>query len=144
MICTRPFWPYLLVFVLPIITAFASLGIVSQLPDCGGDEPWWEAGHIRLAFLPGLLNLLPLAWLLSRTPKVREAAVISGLMGTAQFALPQGAFAAYAIGPGAGGQIGNASCTISSFSLLWVMPGMFILWLVCVIMGAAILYGKLR
>ena len=135
-------WPFLLLSVVPIVTGLTGFAILTGLPDCGVDEPGWQAGHIRLAFLPGLLNLLPLVWLFSRTTRVKQVGGIFGLMGAAQFALPQAAFAAYAAGPGAAGQIGNASCTVSSFILIWLAPAMIILWLVCVIMGGLMLRYK--
>ena len=97
---------------------------------------------MRLAFLPGLLNPAPLAWLFSPDPQVRQAAGISGLMGLAQLALPQAAVAYYAAVPGAEGQAANASCTVSSFLLIWLIPGMIALWLICVIMGLAILLRR--
>ncbi len=137
-----PVWPFLLVFILPIITALAGFAIITGLPDCGVDEPWWEAGHIRLAFLPGLLNLLPLVWLPSSIRLVRQAAIVSGFMGAAQFALPQAAFAAYAAGPGATGQLANGSCAISSFMLPWLALAMLILWLMGVITGAMMVRRK--
>ena len=135
-------WPLLLVVILPIITALAGFAISTGLPDCGVDEPGWEVEHIRLAFLPGLLNLLPLVWLLSSVRLVRQAAIVAGLMGAAQFALPQAALAAYAAGPGVAGHLGNGSCAISSFMLPWLVLAMLILWLVCVITGAMIMRRK--
>ena len=137
-----PVWPFLLVFILPVITALAGFAIVTGLPDCGVDEPWWEPGHIRLAFLPGLLNLLPLVWLLSSVRLVRQAAIVAGFMGAAQFALPQAALAAYAAGPGAEGQLGTGFCAISSFMLPWLALAMLILWLVCLVTGAIMLRRK--
>ena len=140
----RPLWPFLSVFVLPVITALAGFAIVFSLPECGADEAWWEIGHMRLAFLPGILNLFPILWLVSRRPSVKLAGGLAGIMGGAQLLLPQAALAYYAVGPGAGGQGGNAACTVSSYLLLWLAPGMLILWLVCVILGAAILNGMTR
>ena len=130
-----PRWPFLLVFVLPVITALASFAILTAMPQCGGDEPWWEAKHFRLAFLPGILNLVPLAWLVSKSLPASQAGGIAGIMGAAQFALPQAALAYYAAVPGAGGQLGNPSCTVSVFLLPWLVPSMVILWIICVIIG---------
>ena len=62
---------------------------------------------MRLAFLPGAVNLLPILWLLSRTPSVKLAGGLAGIMGGAQFLLPQAALSYYAVGPGADGQAGN-------------------------------------
>ena len=131
----KPIWPFLLVFVLPIIASLASFALLTAIPQCGNDETWWEAKHVRLAFLPGILNLLPLAWLISGSLLARQAGAIAGIMGAAQFALPQAALAYYAAVPGVGGQIGIPSCTVSVFLLPWLVPGIFILWIGCVIAG---------
>jgi hypothetical protein len=140
----RPLSRFLLVFLIPVLTALSSFAIVLSLPDCGIDEPAWELGHMRLAFLPGVLNLVPILWLLSRAPRVKQAAGVAGIMGGAQFLLPQAAIAYYAAVPGAGGQGVNAACSVSSFLLLWLVTGMIILWLVCVILGVAVLHSMAR
>ena len=87
------------------------------------------------AGLPGVLNLIPLAWLFSTSLPARQAGGIAGIMGAAQFALPQAGMAYYGAVPGAGGQIGNPSCTVSVFLLPWLVPSMVILWIGCVITG---------
>ena len=97
-----------------------------------------------LAFLPGIVNLVPLIWLLSRNIKVKQAGGLSGIMGGAQFLLPQAAIAYYAAGPGAGGQGGNLACSVSIFLLPWLAPGMIVLWLACVVLGVAALHGITR
>ena len=139
-----PIWPFLFVFVLPPVAAMVSFAIVSVMPQCGADETWWEAKHVRLAFLPGALSLVPLGWLFSKSPIARQAGGIAGLMGASQFALPQAALAYYAAVPGAEGQLGNASCTVSVFLLPWLAPSMVILWITCVIMGIVPLRKLIR
>lgn len=131
----KPHWPFSLLFFIPLITSLAGFVILAEVPRCGGDEPWWEAKHVRLAFLPGVLNLVPLAWLFFKPQSTRQAGLTAGIMGAAQFALPQAALAYYAAVPGADGQIGNPSCTVSVFLLPWLVPSMVILWLGCVIIG---------
>ena len=69
---------------------------------------------------------------------------IARIMGGTQFLLPQAAIAYYPAGPGAGGHGGNAGCSIFSYLLLWLVPGMIVLRLVCVISGAAGLHGMAR
>lgn len=138
-------WPLLLVFGLPLVAGLAGFAILSVMPQCGGDETWWEAKYVRLAFLPGVLNLVPLAWLFSKSSIARQAGGLAGIMGAAQFALPQAALAYYAAVPGAAvpgaeGQLDNASCTISVFLLPWLAPSMVILWIICVIIGIVALH----
>ena len=99
---------------------------------------------MRLAFLPGMLGLLPLVWLFSHKPKVKQAAGLAGLMGAAQFALPQAAVAYYSAVPGSGSQIGNPSCTISSFLLTWLVLGMIVMWILGVLLGTTVLRATAR
>lgn len=144
---SNPRWPFLILFILPIIAALASFAFLTLIPQCGGYETWWEAKHVRLAFLPGVLSIFPLACLFSGSLPARQAGGIAGLMGAAQFALPQAALAYYAAVSGSANpvsesQIGNPSCTVSVFLLPWLAPSMVILWVACVIIGIVAL-GKL-
>ena len=132
----NPSWPFLLVFLLPLIAALASIGILTEMPKCGSDETWWEAKHVRLAFLPGVVGLIPLAWLFSSSLPAKQAGGIAGIMGAAQFALPQASVAYYAAVAEAGSQVGNPSCTVSVFLLPWLVPSIVVLWFGCLIMGA--------
>ena len=86
----NPRWPFSLVFVFPVFTALAGFAFLTAMPQCGGDEPWWEEKHVRLAFLPGILNLAPLAWLFSKSLPARQAGGIAGIMGTVETALAYG------------------------------------------------------
>ena len=52
-------WPLLLVALSPIVVAPVTVGIIMALPDCGVDEPGWRLHHLRLALLPGLVDLCP-------------------------------------------------------------------------------------
>ena len=109
----RPLWPLLLVLVSPVLTAPISLALISSIPDCGLDEPWWELPRIQRALLPGLVDLLPFLWLASSGTRVRQAAIIAGLIGAARFAAPQVSVALYA--ESSGGLASAPACNVSSF-----------------------------
>ena len=76
-------WPLLLVAMSPIVVAPVTVGIILALPDCGLDEPAWRLHHMRLALLPGLVNIRALSWLASSNAPVRHAAVVATLIGLA-------------------------------------------------------------
>lgn len=133
----RSLWPFLFLFLSPLVTAPITAVIIFSLPDCGADEPWWELRHMQRAFLPGLADLLPFVWLVSPASRVKWAGAIAGLVGAVRFAFPQLAIAMYA--SGSGGQINDPSCSVSSFLLAVLAPSMLVLWLLSSIIGALIL-----
>jgi hypothetical protein len=135
----RPLLPYLLLSASPMLTLPIGRIILTSLPDCGIDEPWWELGHFELALLPALADFLPFLWLVSGTPKVRRAALFAGLMGAARFAIPQAVTLDYGLSTIA--QPGNSACTISSpFVAALVAPIILALWLVSALVAALILF----
>src|SRR3990170_1326920 len=105
--------PYLVLAASPLLTLPISGIILESIPDCGDDEPWWELGHFEIALVPAMADLLPFLWLVSGTPRVRRAAIVAGLMGSARYAIPQAATLIYSIS--SGGQALNPECTISSY-----------------------------
>ncbi len=133
----RPLWPFLILSLSPLVIAPVTVGIISSLPDCGLDEPWWELRHMQLAFLPGLMNFLPFLWLISHRTNVRWAALVAGVMGATRFALPQVSIALYSAS--SGGQLGDPSCSVSIFLLALLIPLMAAAWLVSIVVGAVVL-----
>lgn len=124
------------------MVAPVTYGIIMALPDCGLDEPWWELRHLRLALLPGLVDLLALAWLASRTAAVRRAAVVAGFMGVARFVLPQ---AGLLYAASSAGQVLDPACSVSVFFLAAVLaPMMLALWLGSALVIAVMLYRGSR
>ena len=135
----RPIWPLLLVFLSPLVTLPITGIVISSLPECGNDLPWWQVGHLRLALLPGVVDLVPFVWLLSAKSRVKHAAAIAGVIGVARVALPQltlGFIAARygppegtTFGPSAGDYLGrDPSCFVSPFMLapvILLMLGIF-------------------
>jgi len=124
------------------VTLLAGWLILASLPDCGIDEPWWELHNFELALLPGLLDFLPFLWLFSGTPGVRGPAIVAGLIGSARYAILQGATLIYS--SSSGGQASNEDCTISVFFLVVLVPLMLTLWLVSALIAAAILLRARR
>jgi len=85
-----PLYPFLLLFLVPLVTASITFLILLRLPGCVvGDESSWDLRHAQMAFLPGAANLLPFLWLMSPTARVRRSAMVAGLIGAAVFTLPQ-------------------------------------------------------
>lgn len=134
-----PRWPFFLVFALLLIASLVSFALLRTIPQFGGGETWREAKHMRLAFLPGVLNIVLLVWFFSGSLPARQAGGLAGIMGAPQFDLPQAALAYYSTVPGAEVQVGNAPCTVSVFLLPWLVPSMVILWTSCVIIGTVAL-----
>jgi hypothetical protein len=114
------------VILSPLATLPITGAIIWFLPDCGVDEPWWQLGHIRLALLPGLLDLVPLVWLVSARAKVRRAAAVAGVIGVARVALPQLVVGLYAAGYG--GEGAGPSCSVSVFLLTPLVLLMLGVW----------------
>ena len=86
------------------------------MPICGVDEPWWQLAHMRLALLPGFLDLVTIIWLASAMPQVRKAAAVAGVTGVIRVAWPQVAVGFYSAS--SGGQDGDPDCAVSSFLLV--------------------------
>ena len=63
------------------IGAEAILGIVAANAVC-------PDGYVLAALSPGLLNLVPLLWLLSRRVEIRRAAIIASILGGLRFVIP--------------------------------------------------------
>ncbi len=124
----RPLWPLFLVVLSPLVTIPIIGIVISFLPECGNDEPWWQVEHLRLALLPGMVDLVPFVWLLSAKTRVKRAAAIAGVIGVARLALPQLTLALIAmryggqegsIGPPAGDYLSrDPSCFVSPFMLV--------------------------
>jgi hypothetical protein len=104
----------------PVLTLPIARILLWVIPDCGDDEPWWELRHFQLALAPGLVDLLPFLWLLSRAPAVRRTALVAAVMGSVRYAIPQVATLIYSTSSGA--QTSNADCTISSFFVAALAP----------------------
>ena len=138
----KPLWPLLLVALSPIVVAPAIGGILSVLPDCGIDEPWWRLRHFYLALLPGLVDLLPFLWLMSDAGRVRRAATVAGLIGSTRFVLPSVAVALYA---GSSGQALDSGCNVSVYFLATVLvPMMLVLWTGSALAIALMVYRSRR
>ncbi len=70
----RPLYPFLLLFLVPIVTGSITFLILLRLPGCViGDDSSWELPHAQMAFLPGVANLLHFLWLMSPTARVRTS-----------------------------------------------------------------------
>ncbi len=134
----RWFLPYLVLSVSPALTLPISLNILFSLPDCGIDEPWWELRHFEIALLPALADFLPFLWLVSGIARVRQAAVVAGLVGAARYAIPQAATLTY--GMSLGGQTLNPECSISSlFVGALLVPLILALWFASALIAAVVL-----
>lgn len=53
----------------------------------GGDY-WCQPLPIALALTPGILNLVPIGWLLSHDPKTRVAALVAMVLGALRLIVP--------------------------------------------------------
>ena len=80
---------------------------------------------MRLALLPGVVDLVPFVWLLSTKTRVKHAAAIAGVIGVARVALPQLMLAFIAARYGGQGPFGpsagtyrDPSCFIDPFMLV--------------------------
>ena len=133
----RPLWPLLLVILSPLVTLPITGGIIWLLPDCGVDEPWWQLGHMRLALLPGLVDLVPFVWLASAKAQGRRAAAVAGVIGVARAALPQLAVGLYAASYF--GQGGDPACSVSVFLLASLILLMLGIWAASALLSAFVL-----
>jgi len=90
--------PYLVGLTLPFVTVPLTIFWVDQVtgtsvcvtvPSLAIDKVWHcERNSVLLTLLPGVLNLLPFAWLASRLAEVRRAAVVAGSLGAARLTIP--------------------------------------------------------
>ena len=142
----RPVLPYLVLSVSPLATLLIGWNILQSIPVCFEDDPWWELRHFQLALLPALLDVLPFLWLVSGTRGVRGAAIAAGLMGTARYAVLQGATLRYSASFSGQhyGSISDCTGTISIFFVLWLVPLMLALWLVSALISAVIVLRASR
>ena len=145
----RPLYPFLLLFLLPIATAPITFLILLHLPGCViGDESSWELRHAKMAFLPGVANLLPFLWLMSPTAKVRRSAMVAGLTGATLFALPQvGLIFPFIEGMTVSGSLSSCPGYVYVHPLyvgILVLPAMLILWFVSTLLGTVIFFRITR
>ena len=95
------YWPFAWILLSPVVTvplmflvlnlsAHFSAAELEQEP--GGLERWGRTffylRDVRLAHMPGLLNLLALAWLACPSAQTKLAAVLAGLLGAVRLAVP--------------------------------------------------------
>jgi len=131
----RPRYPFLLVYLLPIATVPLTLLLLWSLPTgCViGDFPTWELRYAQVALLPGVANLLPFLWLMSKTARVRRSAIVAGLIGAARFVIPQ-VMLLFITTSGCSGSV-----YVEPYALLVrLLPLMFILWVVSTLLGTGI------
>jgi hypothetical protein len=130
------------VILSPLVTLPISGGILFLLPSCGIDEPWWQLGHLRLALLPGLVDLVAFVWLVSANIQVKKVAATAGVMGVVRVALPQLAVGLYAAR--LGGQASDPECAISVFLLMPMTALMLAVWVVTALIAAFMFWRVTR
>jgi hypothetical protein len=94
-------WHWLFVWItfIPVVTipvtavltdriAYGIPGACQVTPGFFGAVPECPRTAILLMLTPGLLNLVPLWWLLSRDPKTRLAALAAGSLGLLRLVVP--------------------------------------------------------
>ena len=125
-----PRYPFLLVFLLPIVTVPLTLLLFLSLPTgCViGDTSTLELLYAEVALLPGVANLLPFLWLMSKAARVRRSAIVAGRIGAARFVVPQ--VMLFFITTGCSGKI-----FVDPYKLLLLVPLMLILWVVSTLLG---------
>ncbi len=135
----RPLYPFLLVYLLPIVTVPITFLLLLSLPTgCViGDSSTWELRYAQVAFLPGVANLLPFLWLMSRTARVRRSAIAAGLIGAARFAFPQVMLSFFFTVPGSSSSC-SASVYVDPYELFLLVPLTLILWVVSTLLGTGI------
>lgn len=112
------------------------------LPRCDIDEPWWQLKDMRLALLPGLVDLVAFVWLLSANSQVKKVAASAGAIGVCRVALPQLAVGFYAAR--FGGQGGDPACAVSSFLLVPLGRLILAVWAVSALVAAFMLWPVTR
>ena len=131
----RPRYPFLLVYLLPIATVPLTLLLLWSLPQgCViGDAPTWELRYAQVALLPGVANLLPFLWFMSKAARVRRSAIVAGLVGAARFVIPQMMLLFITASRWCPGTI-----YVDPYKLLLLVPLMLILWVVATLLGTGI------
>ena len=81
---------------------------------------------MRLALLPGFVDLVPIVWLASTKTQVRKAAGVAGVVGVIRVTLPQLAVGYYAAR--SGGQDGDPACAVSSILLVPLTLLILVVW----------------
>ena len=119
-----------------------SWGILLTLPSCGIDEPWWELALIRLALLPGLVDVAAFVWLVSANSQVKKVAAAAGAIGVIRLVAPQLAVGLYAAR--LGGQGSNPACAVSVFLLVPLAVLILAVWLVSALIAAFMLWRVTR
>lgn len=144
----RPLFPFLLLFLVPIATWSITFLILMRLPACVvGDTPSSELRYIQMAFLPGVANLLPFLWLMSPTTRVRQSAMVAGLIGAAVFALPQGGliFPIFFLEGSTVPSLCPGSFYLHPYYVLFMlMPAVLILWFASTLLGTVIFFRITR
>jgi len=91
------YWPFVWITLSPAVTVPLSFVILGLSPEfssadlgraSGWREVFWYLRDARLADLPGLLNLLALAWLACPSAQTKRAALLAGLLGAIRVAVP--------------------------------------------------------
>ena len=131
----RPLYPFLLVYLLPIVTVPSTFLLLLSLPTgCViGDTSTWELRYAQVAFLPGVANLLPFLWLMSRTARVRRSAIVAGLIGAVRFVFPQVMLFFFTVSGSTWSCSG--SVYVDPYKLLLLVPLMLIVWVVSTLLG---------
>ena len=134
----RSLYPFLLVYLLPIVTVPTTLLLLSSLPTgCViGDSSTWELRYAQVAFLPGVANLLPFLWLMSGTTRVRRSAIVAGLVGAGRFLFPQ--VMLFFITVSGSSWSCSGSVYVDPYKLFLLVPLMLILWVVMTLLGTGI------
>ena len=96
-----PSAPFAVLMGLPVITVPITLAlmILTAPRFWGGDGEGIRLEYLQRAFLPGVLNLLPLLWLASSKPEIRGAALVCGAIGGLRFVAPELVLMAYGQDP---------------------------------------------
>jgi hypothetical protein len=95
---TLPLWLIVLAPLLTVpLTQAATQSLVNtdscsniQLDFIGGSASC-QTDSLVVALAPGLVNLVPLLWLVSKDARTRKAALVAGLLGTARLVMPAAA-----------------------------------------------------
>jgi Na+/phosphate symporter len=93
---------------------------------------------MRLALLPGLVDVVAFAWLVSANSQVKKVAAAAGVIGVVRVALPHLAVGFYAAR--SGGQGSDSECAISVFLLIPVTALMLAVWVVTALVAAFMLW----
>jgi hypothetical protein len=137
----HPVWPWAWSLCIPLVTVPATLLLWQAwlVPQCRGapgpaPAPYTCLGaSVAVALLPGLLNLVPLAWAACPTPATRVAALLVGGLGIVRWVVPT---------VRQGGTL--PSVTIHPVDALLQIPLSVGLWGLTLLLGAGYLLWWLR